>query len=102
VLESSYVERATLEAALQSAVDALGRDGSEPRTLTPSQLEVAVLDRTRTQARKFRRIVGPQLGRLLGQSDPAPEPSGSDAAPVSDEDVLGAVDDVLEDGSGES
>jgi len=29
------------------------------------RLEVAVLDRTRPQARKFRRITGRQLGRLL-------------------------------------
>jgi proteasome alpha subunit len=101
-LESSYQENASLEDALRNAVDALGRDGTEPRILTPNQLEVAVLGRTRPQVRKFRRIVGPALGRLLGQSDtpdePEPEGSGeSPETPVEDADVLGAVDDLLED-----
>jgi proteasome alpha subunit len=101
VLESSYEEGASLEAALATAVDALGRDGSERRTLTPSQLEVAVLDRTRPQVRKFRRIGGTQLARLLGQEEEDPAGSGAAegaASAVEDGDVLGAVDEVLGDG----
>jgi proteasome alpha subunit len=47
--------------ALRLAVTALA---GEDRTLTPEQLEVAVLERSRQQ-RKFRRITGPRLVELL-------------------------------------
>ena len=56
----------TLEQALRVAVDALGHDGQQVRTLRADQLEVAVLDRTRTQARKFKRITGRRLSDLFG------------------------------------
>jgi proteasome alpha subunit len=47
-------------------VQALSRDtnGSE-REIPAERLEVAVLDRTRPQKRKFKRISGRQLSRLL-------------------------------------
>lgn len=63
----------SLVEALKLAVDGLARDpnGGAPRTLTPDQLEVAVLDRTRFQQRKFKRILGGQLGRLLGGDESA-------------------------------
>jgi proteasome alpha subunit len=122
VLESSYEENAALETVLTAAVDALGRDGTEPRTLAPSQLEVAVLERTRTQVRKFRRISESALARLLGvdgegdgAGDGKDEDGGKDggdtgqtgsvnppaakSVPADDGDVLGDVDDILgEDG----
>ncbi|ACU71345.1 20S proteasome A and B subunits [Catenulispora acidiphila DSM 44928] len=126
VLESSYEENAALETVLNAAVDALGRDGTEPRTLAPNQLEVAVLERTRTQARKFRRISENALARLLGvagdsagegegDSEDGAKNGGGDAGqtgttnppaaksvPADDGDVLGAVDDILgEDGTPE-
>jgi proteasome alpha subunit len=52
--------------ALRLAVAALGLDpaGGEPRTLAPTQLEVAVLDRNRPR-RTFRRIAGGLLADLL-------------------------------------
>jgi proteasome alpha subunit len=75
VLEGSYVEGAHLGAALRTAVAALGRDGTETRELSPTQLEVAVLDRSRQRDRKFRRLVGAQLARLL-----ADEPGADEAA----------------------
>jgi proteasome alpha subunit len=65
VLEETYADGSTLGAALRTAVDALGRDGAEPRSILATQLEVAVLERDRKQARKFRRLVGDQLARLL-------------------------------------
>ena len=122
VLESSYEENAALETVLNAAVDALGRDGTEPRTLAPNQLEVAVLDRNRSQVRKFRRITGPALSRLLGvEGDGADggkkddegagdsgetgttNPPAAKSVPADDGDVLGAVDDILgEEGSSES
>ena len=119
VLEESFEEHASLETVLNAAVDALGRDGTEPRTLAPNQLEVAVLDRTRPQVRKFRRIAGPALARLLGRDgenggnggNGEAEPDGGDGAiggagtrhadappaDLGDGDVLGAVDDILDD-----
>ncbi|AUG76215.1 proteasome subunit alpha [Kitasatospora sp. MMS16-BH015] len=62
----------TLAEALKVAVDGLARDpnGGTARTLTTDQLEVAVLDRTRPQKRKFKRVLGAQLTRLL-EGEPA-------------------------------
>ena len=72
-LQERYTEAPALDAALHLAVDALGHDSDEFRQLPPSQLEVAVLDRTRTQERKFRRLSGHTLDGLLnggnGSSD---------------------------------
>jgi proteasome alpha subunit len=65
-LAESYEEGQPLVPALRLAVGTLAEHGGgEPRELGPGQLEVAVLDRTRPLARKFRRIVGDQLGALL-------------------------------------
>jgi len=66
-----YSEGISLAGALRLAVDALGHDSSEPRELTPDQLEVAVLDRTRAQVRKFKRISEETLARILSESHPA-------------------------------
>jgi proteasome alpha subunit len=55
--------------------------------MTPDQLEVAVLDRGRWQQRKFKRLLGTQLGRLLegdataATDDEAAPPAGEEAAP---------------------
>ncbi|WP_340562890.1 proteasome subunit alpha [Streptomyces sp. GSL17-111] len=93
----------TLGEALRLAVEALGRDSNGGRTLTADQLEVAVLDRTRPQQRKFKRVLGSQLTRLLedpaassdaaedddaeGEPGPAtPSPDRSDASGTSDTD----------------
>jgi proteasome alpha subunit len=57
-----------LDAGLRLAVQSLSAadpaNGTEPRTLTAGQLEVAVLDRTRPR-RKFRRFPDAQVGQLL-------------------------------------
>ncbi|MBU4335519.1 MAG: proteasome subunit alpha [Actinobacteria bacterium] len=61
-----------LARVLQIAVQALGsspEDGGTNRELAPAQLEVAVLDRTRTR-RAFRRLTGEVLVEALG-SEPA-------------------------------
>jgi proteasome alpha subunit len=58
----------TLAEALAVAVEVLGaagEDGAEDRAIAPSQLEVAVLDRTRPR-RAFRRLTGALLADLLG------------------------------------
>jgi len=65
-----FKEGISLAGALRLAVDALAHDGSEVRQLTPDQLEVAVLDRTRSQVRKFKRISEETLARILSESRP--------------------------------
>lgn len=77
----------TLPEALKLAVQALSRDtnGGE-REIPAERLEVAVLDRTRPQKRKFRRVEGRRLSRLLepgggasaGDADAADEPESGD------------------------
>ncbi|BBX16195.1 proteasome subunit alpha [Mycolicibacterium duvalii] len=73
-LNESYKENASLEDAVAIAVAALsaGGNGSEPRTLGPATLEVAILDVNRPR-RAFRRITGSALEALLPQTDSAPE-----------------------------
>ncbi|MFJ6213581.1 proteasome subunit alpha [Streptomyces sp. NPDC092296] len=72
----------TLAEAVKVAVDSLARDpnGGTPRTITHEQLEVAVLDRGRPQKRKFKRVLGAELSRLLADGDApvAPEPDEPD------------------------
>lgn len=55
-LTEHYAEGLDLAAALRLAATALGRDTAEPRTIEATELEVAVVDRTRTQPRKFTRL----------------------------------------------
>ncbi|MDX2970802.1 proteasome subunit alpha [Kribbella solani] len=66
-----YSDGISLAGALRLAVDALGHDGTEVRELTSDQLEVAVLDRTRTQVRKFKRMSEATLAGILTDSRPA-------------------------------
>ena len=79
-LKDNYSPGMGLQEALRLAVDALGHDGPQVRTLRSDQLEVAVLDRTRSHARKFRRITGPRLADLLGNGEKpaAPPPPAAD------------------------
>jgi proteasome alpha subunit len=90
-----YSEGISLAGALRLAVDALGHDGTEVRQLTPDQLEVAVLDRTRTQVRKFKRISEETLARILSESRPAEEagePADADDRPDTAETSPSAAD----------
>ncbi|MCR1782833.1 proteasome subunit alpha [Nocardioides carbamazepini] len=74
-LTEHYTDGASLDAALQVAVAALGHtsDGGQvqDRVIPVEDLEVAVLDRTRSQPRKFRRILPARLAELLGDRGPA-------------------------------
>jgi proteasome alpha subunit len=69
-LEEHYVEGSSLGDALQVAVAALGHSETADRVIPDEDLEVAVLDRTRTQPRKFRRLRPAQLEELLGDRGP--------------------------------
>ena len=79
-LAEHYVEGADLATALRTAVSALGHTegDAEDRVVAVDQLEVAVLDRTRTRTRKFARLSPLRLRTIL--DDPA-DPD-ADAAPL--------------------
>jgi proteasome alpha subunit len=104
-LQARYHDTLDLETALRLAVDALGHDGAQVRTVTADKLEVAVLDRTRTQPRKFRRLTAAALTTLLGAStatpvvEGPPQQSDEPARPTADEPAAGTDDpsDVLGD-----
>ena len=55
-LGEHYTEGLDRAGALRLAVTSLGQDTAPARTLDPAVLEVAVLDRTRSQPRKFKRL----------------------------------------------
>ena len=65
-LEEQYTEGLDLAPATRLAVSALGHDGEEAREISSEQLEVAVLDRKRSQTRKFQRVTAQRLATLLG------------------------------------
>src|SRR4051794_26211658 len=78
-LKEHYTEGASLGDAVRLAVVALGHSESEDRVIPVEDLEVAVLDRTRTRPRKFSRLSPARLAELLGErgtavSAPPPEP----------------------------
>ncbi len=82
-LEAHYTEGASLDDALHLAVAALGHSDSDDRVIPVDDLEVAVLDRTRNQPRKFSRLRPSRLESLLADRGPTtPGPSGpEDGAP---------------------
>lgn len=72
-LEDQYSEGLSLADAMAVAVEGLTNDAAsgssdEARQLTPTSLEVAILDRTRTQSRKFKRLSGERITELLAGS----------------------------------
>lgn len=73
-LADNYTEGAPLAEALAVAVASLGHatEGGQTtdRVIPVTDLEVAVLDRTRTQPRKFARIRPARLEELLGDRGP--------------------------------
>src|SRR4051794_8698217 len=66
-LKEHYAEGAAIQEALRLAVVALGHTESEDRVIPVEDLEVAVLDRTRTRPRKFSRLSPARLDALLGE-----------------------------------
>jgi proteasome alpha subunit len=84
VLKDRHDASADAGAALKLAVEALGSVGGENgarRELGASQLEVAVLDRSR-KGRAFRRIIGAALESLLEGGKDEPEKEKGDAGDV--------------------
>ena len=87
-LATSWSESADLPTSIATAVQLLATHGAPapngtapgtppapPRVLTPAQLEVAVLDRTRPR-RTFRRITDQPLADLLGVPDDSEQAGG--------------------------
>ncbi|HET7356620.1 MAG TPA: proteasome subunit alpha [Nocardioidaceae bacterium] len=70
-LSGRYAAGMSLQDAVRLAVDALGHNESEPRTIPPENLEVAALDRTRSQKRKFKRFSTQELAEILSTREPA-------------------------------
>ncbi len=86
-LKEHYTEGLDLDDALRLAVEALGHDGTQTRHVTGDRLEVAVLDRTRRNPRKFRRLVGDHLTALFGTGEDEDEPEApADIPPTVDGD----------------
>ncbi|WP_210503750.1 proteasome subunit alpha [Nocardioides xinjiangensis] len=86
-LTEHYVEGASLEDAVRCAVRALGHSETDDRVIPARDLEVAVLDRTRTQPRKFMRLREARLAEILADRGPeqadaaAPEDALAGAGP---------------------
>jgi proteasome alpha subunit len=96
-LKEHYTENASLSDALHVAVAALGRSsedgngGAGDRVIPAGDLEVAVLDRTRTQPRKFLRLMPARLEALLGDRGPTtpadPETAATPEAEIDPTDL---------------
>ncbi len=65
-LKEHYAAGASLEDAVRAAVEGLEHSETTPRVVAPEDLEVAVLDRARTQQRKFKRLPAEHLETILG------------------------------------
>ena len=69
-LAQHYTEGASLDQALHAAVAALGHSADGDRVVPVDDLEVAALDRTRSQPRKFSRLRPDRLRTLLADRGP--------------------------------
>jgi proteasome alpha subunit len=65
-LGEHYTEGLDLTAAIRLAVESLGQDATPARTVPATDLEVATLDRTRPQPRKFKRLTDETVAAALG------------------------------------
>jgi proteasome alpha subunit len=92
-LQERWVPGMNLGTALGLARELLCQDpaGGPSRTLTATQLEVAVLDRARRR-RIFRRIAGPLLEALLRSDDPTKDvPADDDPTPGRHDTLTGGA-----------
>ena len=70
-LRERYAPGLSRDEALKLAAAALGQGENGSRDVPARDLEVAVLDRTRTQQRKFKRMAAPVLVGILGDNGAA-------------------------------
>ncbi|MEO3754628.1 proteasome subunit alpha [Streptomyces sp. B6B3] len=87
-LDQRHEDGMSLGEAVRLALASLSRDNGGERELTADQLEVAVLDRTRPQQRKFKRVLSRQLARLL-EEDAAAETADEPAQDAGDAEEAG-------------
>jgi proteasome alpha subunit len=84
-LKEHYTAGVSLEDAIRAAVEGLEHSESDPRVVAPGDLEVAVLDRSRSQQRKFKRLSAERLVTILGDRKPQdttpPDTGPTDAGP---------------------
>ena len=78
-LSEHYREGGTLAEAVQLAVAALGHSEQGDRRIGVDDLEVAVLDRSRSQVRKFHRLRTERLAALLAETGTAAPAAGTPA-----------------------
>ncbi|MGH3412716.1 MAG: proteasome subunit alpha [Marmoricola sp.] len=78
-LREHYTDGLSRDEAVRLAVAALGHSDSGDRTIPPGDLEVAILDRSRSLPRKFRRLRTAQLTEVLGDRPTSSTPA--DTAP---------------------
>jgi proteasome alpha subunit len=64
-LGEHYSDGLDLAAAIRLAVESLGQDTDSARTIPAEDLEVATLDRTRPQPRKFKRLTDETVAQAL-------------------------------------
>ncbi|QZY27667.1 proteasome subunit alpha [Nocardioides coralli] len=88
-LADHYRDGASLDDALHAAVAALGHSESGDRVVPVDDLEVAVLDRTRSQPRKFSRLRPDRLRSLL--ADRGPEEQRPPTSPDTGGEAAGAA-----------
>jgi len=92
VLKDQYAAGMSLTAAMTLAIAALSGqgDGANAEPVTSSQLEVALLERSRTH-RAFRRLTGARLDALLAESTPkaAPTTDGTTGAEPTEAEQTG-------------
>jgi len=86
-LKEHYTEGMRLPDAVRIAVTALGESDQGARSIPAKDLEIAVLDRARTQLRKFKRLHANDLGDILGDSSAVePSPGGTSGTPPMQDD----------------
>jgi proteasome alpha subunit len=98
ILKDQYAPGMSLTAAMTLAIAALSGqgDGANAEPVTSGQLEVALLERSRTH-RAFRRLTGARLEALLAESASADEGKAGSATAESGASESGAA----ESGTGE-
>ena len=86
ILKERFVAEAPLSAALNAATHALAHENGEERELEATNLEVAVLERSRHH-RKFRRIHGTRLASLIEEGKRGTATGASDGADTTDDEA---------------
>jgi proteasome alpha subunit len=84
-LKEHFAAGASLDDAIRMAVEGLEHSESDPRVVAPGDLGVAVLDRARSQQRKFKRLPAERLVSILGarrQPAAAEDPTPPDTGPA--------------------